>query len=164
MFNKFISYIKFKTFHAIVLYTMALFFLTSCNVANNQLIIYNNDNKVIASFPINKNDFFSIGFIHSVNNSPVIEYYNFDKNKNLYVFKTIYYNYGAGVETSIQDNEVLKYGDDGSMIIDNMHRKIENLTYYLSSIHDHILKINDGNEISLWKYCGKNSIITIKIK
>ena len=147
---------------------MALLFLSSCNksnLANKKLIIYNNSsNTIIKEFPININDCFSIEFIHSVNKSPVIDYYRFNGKNEIYVYKTIYYNYGAGVETELENDETLKYGEDGSMIIENINKKIEPLTYYLSNVYDHILKINDGEAISLWDLCGKNLIIKIEIK
>ena len=157
----------FRIMNAIVLSTMALLFLISCqhfkSVENHSLIIYNNKDEKIITYPLKTGDYFSIEFIHSVNQSPVIEYYKFDDNNNIYVYKTIYYNFGAGVPTELNGNEELSYGDDGSIIIDHIDKKIDNLTYYLSAIYDHRLKINDGEAISLWEVCGKNMIINIKI-
>ena len=134
-------------------------------LANKRLIIYNyNSETEIKEFNIKNNDYFSIEFIHSVNKSPVIDYYKFNDSNEIYVYKTIYYNYGAGVETELENRETLRYGDDGSMIIENINKKIDSLTYYLSSIYDHKLRINNGEEISLWDTCGKNLIIRIEIK
>lgn len=147
---------------------MALLFLFSCNkykLANKKFIIYNNNlGTTIKEFPINNDGYFSIGFIHSVNKSPVIDYYRFNEKNEIFVYKTVYYNYGAGVETELENDEKLTYGDDGSMIIENINKKIDPLTYYLSDIYDHKLRINDGEEISLWDICGKNIIIRIEIK
>lgn len=149
---------------------MALLFFVSCTIEKKSLIIYNNiDEKnskesVSVSYPIDENDHFSIEFIHSVNKSPVVEYYKIDKKGNLYVYKTIYYNYGAGVPTDIEGDETISYGEDGSMIIDNINRKINNLTYYLSDISDHVLKINDSDPISLWGIFGQNETIHIDIR
>ena len=156
-----------KILNAIVISTMAFLFLVSCtslkSVENHSLIIYNNEGEKIISYPLKTKEYFSIEFIHSVNKSPVVEYYKFDNNNNIYVYKTIYYNFGAGVPTELNRNEVMSYGEDGSIIIDNIDKKIDNLTYYLSSIYDHILKINDGESISLWEVCGKNMLISIKV-
>lgn len=147
---------------------MALLFLISCNkqnIENKKLIIYNNTtDSEIAKLPINAKDFFSIEFIHSVNKSPVIDYYRFNEKNEIYVYKTVYYNYGAGVETELENNETLRYGNDGSMIIENIDKKIDPLIYYLSNIYDHKLKINDDKEYSLWELCGKNIKIRIDIK
>ena len=149
---------------------MALFLLSSCTVEKKTLILYNDienkgaPNRTSVSYPISTDDHFSIEFIHSVNNSPVVEYYKIDKNNDIYVYKTKYYNYGAGVPTNIKDNETISYGEDGSMIIDHINKKIDDLYYYLSDIHDHVLKINDGEAISLWGIFGKNKVIHIEVK
>ena len=151
---------------------MALFILVSCagnikkkDIENKRLIIYNYKlGNVIKEYTIPYDGYFSIGFVHSVNKSPVIDYYKFNKNNEIYVYKTIYYNYGAGVESELENDEVLSYGEDGSMIIDNINKKIDNLTYYISDLYDHKLSINGDKEISLWDICGKNIMINIKIK
>lgn len=147
---------------------MALLFLVSCNsnkVENKKLILYNNESgSKIASFPIGVNDYFYVKFTHSVNMSPVIDYYKFNKDNEIYVYKTVYYNFGAGVETELEGDETMTYGDDGSMIIDNINKKIDPLEYYLSSIYDHKLSINGQEEMSLWDICGKNVLIKIIIQ
>ena len=147
---------------------MALLFLSSCNlnkVENKKLILYNyNSGDEIASFPLKNGDYFYIKFTHSVNMSPVIDYYKFNDKNEIFVYKTIYYNYGAGVETELENDETISYGTDGSMIIDNINKKIDPLVYYLSDIYDHKLSINDNDEISLWDVCGKNILINIVIK
>ena len=147
---------------------MALLFLSSCNinkVENKKLILYNyNSGDEIASFPLKNDDYFYIKFTHSVNMSPVIDYYNFNDKNEIFVYKTIYYNYGAGVETELENDETISYGTDGSMIIENINKKIDPLVYYLSDIYDHKLSINDNEEISLWDVCGKNILINIVIK
>lgn len=154
--------------NAIVISTMALLFLSSCNISkveNKNLILYNyKSGEKIASYPIGKDDYFYVKFNHSVNMSPVIDYYKFNENNEIFVYKTIYYNYGAGVETELENDESLSYGSDGSMIIDNINKKIEPLTYYLSNIYDHKLSINGDEEISLWEVCGQNILINIIIK
>ena len=108
-------------------------------------------------------------------NQPISDNTNKLANKRL-----IIYNYNSDTEIkefNIKNNdyfsiefihsvnkETLKYGDDGSMIIENINKKIDPLTYYLSSIYDHKLRISGGEEISLWDICGKNLIIKIEIK
>lgn len=159
----------YKTiFNAIVIVTMALLFLSSCTkgiVENKRLILYNvSSGKEIAHFPIKSNGHFYVKFNHSVNMSPVIDYYRFNDKNEIYVYKTIYYNFGAGVETELENNESMSYGEDGSMIIDNINKKIDPLTYYLSNIYDHKLSIDDNEELSLWELCGKNIMIHFNIE
>ena len=147
---------------------MALLFLVSCNsnkVENKKLILYNNElGNEIASFPIGNDGYFYVKFTHSVNMSPVVDYYKFNEDNKIYVYKTVYYNFGAGVETELEGDETMTYGDDGSMIIDNINKEVDPLLYYLSSIYDHKLSINGQEEMSLWDICGKNVLIKIIIK
>ena len=142
--------------------------LSSCkktSLANKNLVLYNyKTGSLIKRIPIKDNDFFSIGFIHSVNKSPVIDYYKFNDENEIFVYKTIYYGFGAGVETELENKKTLRYGNDGSMIIENIDTKIDNLIYYLSDLYDHRLKINDKNEMSLWEICGQRILIKIQIE
>lgn len=162
--NKFIN-----LFNAIVIIAMALLF-NSCTqiellTSKNSLILYNDkQNKIIQKFDISTNDFFSIEFFHSVNKSPVIEYYKINDSGKIVLYKSKYYNFGAGVATDLNDNEIMRYDNDGSMVIENMNMLFDELNYYLSDIYDHKLTINDKITYSLWELCGKNSQITFLYK
>ena len=146
-------------FLAIVLITMALI-LTK----KNKLILINDKtHKKIASYSFKNNNLFSIEFIHSVNKNKIIEFYKFDNKKNIILYKTIYYSFGAGVETELENDEILTYGDDGSMIISNINKKIDDLVYIVGTVYSHILKINN-EEIVLDKIFGKNTHIKFIIK
>ena len=131
-----------------------------------KLVLYDDlTNQTLISFDYSNDDIkeFSVEFIHSVNKSPVIEFYQFNSKNEIFVTKCIYYNFGAGVETELENEEVLTYGDDGSMIVDSINRKINNLIYTVGTIYDHILKIND-KQINLSKEFGKNRKIRFEIK
>ncbi len=130
---------------------------------NKLVLIDDKTNKPISVYTFLKDNSFSVEFIHSVNKSKIIEFYKFDNKKNIILYKTIYYNFGAGVLTEIKDKWDLSYGEDGSMIISNMDTKIDELIYIVGTISDHILKIND-REIVLNKLFGKNRMIKFMIK
>ena len=130
---------------------------------NKLILIDDKTNKLINSYTFLKDNTFSVEFIHSVNKSKIIEFYKFDNKKNIILDKTIYYNFGAGVETEINDNWNLTYGDDGSMIISNMNIKIDELIYIVGTVSDHILNINN-DKIILNKLFGKNRRIKFIIK
>ena len=130
---------------------------------NKLVLIDDKTNKPISVYTFLKDNSFSVEFIHSVNKSKIIEFYKFDNKKNIILYKTIYYNFGAGVLTEINDKWDLSYGKDGSMIISNMDTKIDELIYIVGTISDHILKIND-REIVLNKLFGKNRMIKFMIK
>ena len=115
-------------------------------------------NELYARYLVHDGDGFSIGFIHSVNQSPVTDYYEF-LNHTIYVEKTVYYGFGAGVQTQIEDGQSLEYGEDGSMIVSGFHKEIPDLLYIVGTVSDHILVINGGEEISLRDLCGRNTMV-----
>jgi hypothetical protein len=113
--------------------------------------------ETFAEYPINEGDEFSVTFIHSVNNSPVTDVYEFRGGK-IFVVRTIYYSFGAGMQTEIGEGQVLKYGDDGSMIVSGFKRQIDNLSYIVGTVSDHTLYINDES-FSLRELCGRNTTV-----
>ena len=108
------------------------------------------------SWKLHVGDTFSVGFIHSVNKSPVTDHYELRRD-GIYVVKTVYYGFGAGVQTEIEDGQTLEYGDDGSMIVSGFNRKIPDLRYIVGTVSDHTLTLRDGKEISLRDLCGRSA-------
>lgn len=138
---------------------MALLFV---NNKKNLYLIDTSNNKTLGVYRFDNEYKFSVEFIHSVNKSPVIDYYEY-KNNNIYVTKTIYYNFGAGVETELENNEKLSYGENGEMIISDIDKIINPLIYVVGSVYDHILYINN-DKIILNNLYGKNKHIKFEIK
>ena len=120
------------------------------------------NNKTLGIYKFDNEYKFSVEFIHSDNSSPLIDYYEY-KNIYIYVTKTIYYNFGAGVETELEANEKLSYGDNGEMIISNIDKIINPLIYVVGSVYDHILYIND-DKIILNELYGKNKHIKFELR
>lgn len=122
------------------------------------LILKNGDTgEVITSFSVKDGDEFSVTFIHSVNNSPVTDVYQI-RNGKIYVDRTIYYAFGAGVQTVIEEGQSLEYGQDGSMIVSGFNRLMDRLSYIVGTVSDHTLQIN-GKVISLRELCEKNTTV-----
>ena len=115
-----------------------------------------------ARFNLREGGTFSVGFIHSVNKSPVTDYYEL-REDGIYVVKTVYYGFGAGVQTELEEGETLTYGEDGSMIITGFNRKMEDLIYFVGTVSDHTMVINEGREdeqqVSLRDLCGRNAMV-----
>ena len=118
--------------------------------------------RIYARYPVSISDTFSIGFIHSVNKSPVTDYYEIRKD-GIYVVKTVYYGFGAGVQTELEEGQKLEYGDDGSMIITGFDRKMDDLVYFVGTVSDHTLTLNDTEEISLRSLCGRNAKVRFSL-
>lgn len=133
--------------------------------------------EIYQRFPMKIGDTFSIGFIHSVNKSPVTDFYEIRKD-GIYVVKTVYYGFGAGVQTELGEGQTLTYGEDGSMIITGFEQKMDNLVYFVGTVSDHTLTLYERNrntpsdvpppsgisaekkqEISLRSLCGKSAMV-----
>ena len=120
------------------------------------LVLRNGDTKEeFARFRVSEGDEFSVTFIHSVNQYPLTDVYQI-RNHKIYVVRTIYNNFGAGVQTEIEPGQKLEYGENGEMIVSGFDREIPWLSYIVGTVSDHILTVN-GEEISLRELCGRNS-------
>ena len=119
--------------------------------------------EVYGRYPVSTSDCFSIGFIHSVNKSPVTDYYEI-REDGIYVVKTVYYGFGAGVQTELEEGQKLEYGDDGSMIISGFDRKMDDLVYFVGTVSDHTLTLEDGEQISLRDLCGRNAMVRFSLE
>ena len=104
---------------------------------------------------------FSVTFVHSVNKSPVTDYFEI-REDGIYGVKSVYYGFGAGVQTELSEGQTLTYGEDGSMIISGYEMKMNQLIYRVGTVSDHILRLEDGKEISLRDLCGRNARVLFR--
>lgn len=124
--------------------------------SGDYLVLRNGDTQEeYARFRISEGDEFSVMFIHSVNQYPLTDVYQI-KDHKIYVVRTIYNNFGAGVQTEIEEGQTLTYGENGEMIVSGFNMEMPYLSYIVGTVSDHTLTIN-GKEISLRELCGKNS-------
>lgn len=125
--------------------------------ASPSLVLKNKDTgKVYMKIPINDGEEFSVTFVHSVNQSPVTDVYEI-RHGQIYLVRTIYYDFGAGVPTELYGNQTFSFGENGEMIISNMDTYIPDLIYIVGTVSDHTLSVNGGEKISLRNTCGRNS-------
>jgi len=109
---------------------------------------------LIARYPMEEGDRFSVEFKHSVNLSPLIDVYEI-VDGDIYVEETIYYHFGAGVQTQLNEGETLTYNEDGAMVVGNIHQKRNNMLYIVGTVYDHMLTVN-GQVVNLRELCGRN--------
>lgn len=148
---------RFLTGAAVVVIIASSVFIYNV-FSSPHLILRNGDTgKIYAAYPVNEGDEFSVTFVHSVNRSPVTDVYQI-RNGTIYVTRTIYYSFGAGVQTQIEPGQTLQYGADGSMIVSGFERKLDNLSYIVGTVSDHILSIS-GESVSLRDLCGRNATV-----
>ena len=60
----------------------------------------------LASYPLEPGEQFAVGFIHSVNLRPLIDVYEVSEDGRMYAEETIYYQFGAGVQTEVGEGAV----------------------------------------------------------
>ena len=118
--------------------------------------------KVYARLPLRNGDSFSVTFRHSVNKSDVTEIYQ-RRGREIWLTGCVYYGFGAGVAEVLEPGWTLETGDNGEMIIGNIEMKMNDLTYIVGTVYDHILEIN-GERIVLNELCGKNAKVHFSIK
>lgn len=126
------------------------------------VLTHGDTGKILGEFPVKSGDEFSVSFVHSVNQSSVTDVYAIRGNA-IFVIRTIYYSFGAGVQTEIQEGQTLEYGDDGAMIVSGFNKRMDNLSYIVGTVSDHILEIN-GQKVSLRELCGKNTCVRFAVR
>lgn len=137
--------------------------ITAKKNINETLTITDVDSgKEYAALPLPENREFSITFVHSVNKSPVTDVY-LAQGGDIYLDRTLYYGFGAGVPTTISEGQTFSYGENGEMIISGYNMYIPDLIYVVGTVSDHVLAIGD-DEISLRDLCGRNAKIRLQIR
>lgn len=105
---------------------------------------------------------FYISFTHSVNKTPVNEYYSISEDK-LILEKASFSSYGAGMP------EAGEYGSgapsivDGMVQINNIHKVFKNFTYISGTYANHSLNIDD-NKIFFSKLVKPQTPVTFEVK
>jgi len=124
--------------------------------SGDYLVLRNGDtDEEFARFRVSEGDEFSVRFIHSVNQYPLTDVYEIRDHK-IYVVRTIYNNFGAGVQTEIEEGQILEINENGEMVVSGFNQEMPWLSYIVGTVSDHILTIHD-EEISLRELCGRNS-------
>ncbi len=105
---------------------------------------------------------FYISFIHSVNRTPVNEYYRIE-NCRFLVYKTTFYSYGAGMPDGSDNPDAHIKFVDGKVEIDNINRILSEFTVLVGTLADHTLHGSNTN-FELDKYVEPQNQALFKIK
>jgi len=119
--------------------------------------------KVYGRWPLEENGEFSIEFIHSVNQSPVREFYSVE-NGMIRLRAVRFFSFGAGMKSDLDGG--LSFSRDGDAMVISGYTttfKDNELNYIVGTVSDHLLFIN-GETISLRQLCGRNAHINIHLK
>ena len=156
-----------------VITTVALFFAScqSCRAGQTGQVLEIKDagsGKVYGRWPLEENGEFAVEFIHSVNQSPVREF--FEAENGMIRLKAVrFYSFGAGMQSDLEGD--LSMGRDGdAMILSGYKNSFKELNYIVGTVSDHQLFIygktnNETNSetVSLRQLCGKNAHIKIRL-
>lgn len=127
--------------------------------SGNYLVLRNGDtDEEFARFRVSEGDEFSVTFIHSVNQYPLTDVYQI-KDGKIFVIRTIYNNFGAGVQTEIEEGQTLTINENGEMVVSGFDMEMPYLSYIVGTVSDHTLTIHN-EEISLREICGRNSKVS----
>jgi hypothetical protein len=117
--------------------------------------------KVYGKWPLEEPGEFAVEFIHSVNQSPVREFYQ-TENGMIRPLAVRFYSFAAGMQSDLGEGQTLSRDGD-ALVISGFNVSMRELNYIVGTVSDHILIIN-GEQISLRELCGKNAHITIYLK
>ena len=117
--------------------------------------------KVYGRWPLEEGGEFAIEFVHSVNQSPVREFFRAESGM-IRPAAVRFYSFGAGMQSDLDGG--LAMGRDGdAMVISGFKASFKELNYIVGTVSDHLLFI-DGKTISLRQLCGKNAHVNIRLK
>lgn len=118
--------------------------------------------RVFARYPVEEGDEFSVTFRHSVNKSNVTEIYEV-RSGGIVLTGCVYYDFGAGVAEVLDPGWELTIGENGEMILSGIEMPMNDLTYIVGTVYDHIMTLH-GEEIILNDLCGRNSKVHFSIQ
>lgn len=84
---------------------------------------------------------FSVSYIHSVNKSPVTEYYQIQSSE-IYLTELRYKAFGAGMPTHPEENQTQRY-EDGNIVVEGFARQMPYLCYSIGRIAEHTLHFRE---------------------
>lgn len=110
---------------------------------------------------LNNDEEFAIEFVHSVNNSPVRETFKIAE-REIKPVAVRFYSYGAGMPAELEEGQQMSRDGD-AIIITGFNRSFTELNYNIGTVSDHLLLINE-ERISLRDLCGRNALVTLRVK
>jgi hypothetical protein len=126
------------------------------------LVIKDSDSgRVYGRWVLKEGEEFAIEFVHSVNQSPVREFFRIE-NGMLRPCAVRFYSFGAGMQSDLEEGMTLSRDGD-AFVLSGFDVSFKNLNYIVGTVSDHLLIIKDET-ISLRDLCGKNAQITLGIR
>jgi hypothetical protein len=153
------SVVFFVLFAVLAIFGVA--FLSSHTKNNRVLEIRDiNSGRLYSRRPLGRGEF-AIEFVHSVNQSPVREFFTVE-GRTIRPKQVRFSSFGAGMQSDLQEGQTLTRDGD-ALIISGFSTSFKELNYIVGTVSDHLLFIND-EALSLRDLCGRNAHIRICIK
>jgi len=134
----------------------------SGEAGQSRLVIKDQDSgKVYGKWPLEEGGEFAIEFVHSVNKTPVKDFFR-NEGGMIAPFATRFYSLGAGMQSTLEEGQTLSRDGD-ALVITGFTVSYRELYYIVGTVSDHLLEIN-GETVSLRDLCGRNAHITLRIE
>ena len=105
------------------------------------LVLYNdNSGAILLSHRADDGETFAIEYIHSVNKSPVTEFYQI-REQQIWLTALEFYTFGAGMPTELEPGQELVRLQSGALRIEGYDRDVTDLRYLVGHAADITLKI-----------------------
>lgn len=144
--KEFFSRHKIFNYTALV-FIIICFFIFTVPVVRQFLIIDYKTDEILYSTSVKPGDRFSITYIHSVNKSPVEDQFELADDFKLFLRKSIFKSFGAGVPSNLNDGDKFEYFDDRIEVSYNNSR-INKFILFVGVVADHHFLMN-GKDIKL---------------
>ncbi|MDW5298684.1 MAG: DUF1850 domain-containing protein [Sedimentibacter sp.] len=149
----------FVTIMILILFVIIIFFIP---VFNQFTISNGKTGDVVYCDSIEKFENFYTSFKHSVNRTPVNEFYRIEGNKFV-VYKTTFYSYGAGMPDARDYPDADIKFENGKVLIDNINRELNEFTILVGTYADHTVHVKNES-FKLDKYVEPQNPALFKIK
>ena len=107
-------------------------------------------------------DEFALGYIHSVELSPVWDYFRVDDSYRMILYETAIRSFNTGLPNTLADTERLHRDRDGFRI-SGMNRVLPLIDLWVHERTDNTLKVEDIDPLKLYSLAG-NTLLRISIR
>jgi hypothetical protein len=128
---------------AVVITAAALLFAGTSSQHYHYLVLSNNNcGTLLLKQRVNDGDIFSVGYIHSVNISPVLEIYQIRQDQ-IFLTAVEFEAFGAGMNADIEPGQVFESLPGGGMRISGFDRVMGEFSYIIGYNTEHTLYLNE---------------------
>jgi hypothetical protein len=124
---------------------------------------YENTNKIVAFFPINKESIFQIKYTHSIHLSDVLESFKMTDTGNLQLYELEYEDFAVGMPANSENGEIF-IEKNGKYHIQNMNRVFPMIDLRIGQVIANHTIIYQEKLYPLSKYIGPGTWVRIKTK